>query len=279
MDKSNDESETPIRSREKINNSLSKEKLSLPKIKKELIPLQLSKINSYKRDKNQKSKFDFETFLTSRKLDKYLYNSNNEDKIIYKLLKEKIDINNNRNNCINQNKSSKRLKTEINEETLNQNTIFRKREAKELKEVKVRKLLTNSRTYKNRNKMKSLYLNDDNKDKNNGNNLYIKLYQPDLNDTNKSKRFKTLEKKSEKDDSIEYYPNNKKKINCALKYRYDKNKKNINVVNALLKNINSRIKATFDGFKNETDDLFNDMLNNKEKLTFWIFYILSYVYL
>ena len=58
------------------------------------------------------------------------------------------------------------------------------------------------------------------------------------------------------------------KINCALKYRYDKNKKNINVVNALLKNINSRIKATFDGFKNETDDLFNDMLNNKEKLTF-----------
>lgn len=268
MDKSNDESETPIRSREKINNSLSKEKLSLPKIKKELIPLQLSKINSYKRDKNQKSKFDFETFLTSRKLDKYLYNSNNEDKIIYKLLKEKIDINNNRNNCINQNKSSKRLKTEINEETLNQNTIFRKREAKELKEVKVRKLLTNSRTYKNRNKMKSLYLNDDNKDKNNGNNLYIKLYQPDLNDINKSKRFKTLEKKSEKDDSIEYYPNNKKKINCALKYRYDKNKKNINVVNALLKNINSRIKATFDGFKNETDDLFNDMLNNKEKLTF-----------
>ena len=183
-------------------------------------------------------------------------------------MKEKIDIKNNRNNCINQNKSSKRLKTEINEETLNQNTIFRKREAKELKEVKVRKLLTNSRTYKNRNKMKSLYLNDDNKDKNNGNNLYIKLYQPDLNDTNKSKRFKTLEKKSEKDDSIEYYPNNKKKINCALKYRYDKNKKNINVVNALLKNINSRIKATFDGFKNETDDLFNDMLNNKEKLTF-----------
>ena len=269
MDKSNDESETPIRSIEKINNSVSKEKLSLPKIKKELIPLQLSKVNSYKRDKNQRTKFDFETFLTSRKLDKYLYNSNNEDKIIYKLLKEKIDINNNRNNYINQNKSSKRLNTEINEETLNQNIIFRKREGKELKEVKVRKLLSNSRTYKNRNKIKSLYINDDNVVKNNGINVNKKFYQQELNDNNKSKRYKTIEKKSENDDeSIEYYPNNKKKINCALKYRYDKNKKNINVINSILQNINNRIKATYDGFKNETDDLFNDMLNNKEKLTF-----------
>lgn len=272
MDKSNDDTDIPIKSIENINKSISKDKLSLPKIKKELIPLQLSKINSYKKDKIQRAKLDFETFLTSRKMEKYLYNSNNEDKIIYKLLKEKIDINSNRNyNSINQNKSSKRLKTEINEETLNQNTIFRRREAKELREVKVRKLLTNSRTYKNRNKIKSLYLKDDDIDKNNGNNgnnLNIKLYQ-ELNDRNKSKRFKTLEKKSEKDeDSIEYYPNNKKKINCALKYRYDKNKKSINVVNALLQNINSRIQATFDGFKNETDDLFNDMLNNKEKLTF-----------
>ena len=104
----------------------------------------------------------------------------------------------------------------------------------------------------------------------------IKFYQQELNDTNKSKRFKTIEKKSEKDDeSIEYYPNNKKKINCALKYRYDKNKKNIKIINVLLQNINNRIKATFHGFKNETDDLFNDMLNNKEKLTIWIFY--SYV--
>lgn len=267
MDKSNDESETPIKSREKINCSISKEKLNLPKIKKELIPLQLSKVNSCKKEKFQRTKLDYETFLTSRKLDKYLYNSNNEDKIIYKLLKEKIDINNNRNYYINLNKSTKKLKTEINEETLNQNSIFRRREAKELKEVKVRKLLTNSRTYKNRSKIKSLYLNDDNIVKNNGNNLNIKLYQ-DLNDSNKSKRFKTLEKKSEKDESIEYYPNNKKKINCALKYRYDKNRKSINVVNTLLQSINNRIKATFDGFKNETDDLFNDMLNNKEKLTF-----------
>lgn len=44
--------------------------------------------------------------------------------------------------------------------------------------------------------------------------------------------------------------------------------KNINVINSILQNINNRIKATYDGFKNETDDLFNDMLNNKEKLTF-----------
>ena len=45
MDKRNNESETPIRSNEKINNSISKEKMSLPRIKKELIPLQISKIN------------------------------------------------------------------------------------------------------------------------------------------------------------------------------------------------------------------------------------------
>ena len=135
--------------------------------------------------------------------------------------------------------------------------------------MKVHKLLTNSRTYKNRNKINSLYLNDDNVVKNNGINVNKKFYQQELNDNNKSKRYKTIEKKSENDDeSIEYYPNNKKKINCALKYRYDKNKKNINVINSILQNINNRIKATYDGFKNETDDLFNDMLNNKEKLTF-----------
>ena len=273
MDKSNDDSsEIPIKSRQNFNNNHSKEKLSLPKIKNELIPLQLSKNNSCKKDKSQRTKFDYETFLTSRKVDKYV-NSNNEDQIIYKLLKEKIDIYNDRNYYLNQNKSSKKLKTEINEETLNQNTIFRRREAKELREVKVRKLLTNSRTYKNRNKIKTLFLNDDNivnNNGNNGNNLNIKIYQ-EFNDSNKSKRFKTLEKKSEKekdDESVEYYPNNKKKINCALKYRYDKNKKTINTINSLLQNINNRIKATFDGFKNETDDLFNDMLSNQEKLTF-----------
>ena len=75
MDKSNNESETPIRSNEKINNSISKEKMSLPRIKKELIPLQISKFNSYKRDKNQRTKLDYEAFLTSRNYDKYLYNS------------------------------------------------------------------------------------------------------------------------------------------------------------------------------------------------------------
>ena len=83
MDKSNDDSETPIKSIQNINNNHSKEKWSLPKIKNELIPLQLSKNNSCKKDKIQRTKLDFETFLTSRKLDKYLYNSNNEDKIIY----------------------------------------------------------------------------------------------------------------------------------------------------------------------------------------------------
>ena len=95
--------------------------------------------------------------------------------MIYKLLREKIDINNNKNYYMSQNKSSKRLKIEINEETLNRNTIFRKREAKELKEVKVRKLFTNSRTYKNKNKIKSFYLNDDNVVKNNGINVNNKI--------------------------------------------------------------------------------------------------------
>jgi hypothetical protein len=73
-----------------------KEKLKLPKIQKEHIPFQLNKTNH---------KYEKDTFLTSKNIEKeklrisndYISNLSKENKLIFDLLKQKINITKNKN--------------------------------------------------------------------------------------------------------------------------------------------------------------------------------------
>jgi len=74
-----------------------KDTFKLPKIQKEHIPLQLNKTNH--------SKYEKDTFLTSKNIEKeklrisneYISNLSNENKLIFDLLKQKINVTKNKN--------------------------------------------------------------------------------------------------------------------------------------------------------------------------------------
>ena len=266
-----------------------KEKLILPKINKELIPTQYNKMTNFEKYKKITNQ---DVFITSNRINREkinLFKSNDinkEDFLIYKLLKEKIDISPYKNN----NKSSnKKKKFVISEESLAHNSFFRKRQKKFLKEMKVSRLVTMPNSCKkikikneNIKSGEGDFLYDDSEsenkgndanrgnNKNNKNNLNLKLYDK-VFENNKYKKLKSLEKKNIvlKDEGYDYYPSNwRKHRNCALKYKYDKNKNSIDGVTSLLQNINNRIKGTFDVFKVETENIFDDVLKNKDKITF-----------
>jgi len=267
MDKSNNDSQNNI-SKQDINNDKDNDKIILPKINKDLIPLQnnisVNKMNSYDKGFNYKKRLNGPAFLTLRKLESKkmnLYKSNNnienENYLIHKLLKEKIEINNNKNKCSLTYKNLKnKLRIYIDEASLYKNSIFIHREKKNLKEVKVSKLLTLSNAYK------SKYNNCSD---NNKNTIDLRVYKDKNLYEDKSKRLKTLDKKYIKNENSEYIPNNwRKKINCGLKYKYDKNKESIDEITLKIKKIDNIVKVAFDGFKNETDDIFNEIMNNSQ---------------
>ena len=238
-----------------------KEKLKLPKIQKEHIPFQLNKTND---------KFEKDTFLTSKIIDKeklrisndYISNLSNENKLIFDLLKQKINIRKNRNPSQEKvYKSNNNILTYINEASLYKNSHFRKREVKNLRKVKVSSLIsTPTNIYKKINK-------DKNNLSCNKKTIDIRLFQ-DINNNN-LRRLKTIDKKGIKHDTFDLIPSNlRKNRNCALKYKFNKNKGSIDVVASLLQNIGNKIKVSFDVFKNETEDNFNDFMYDNEKIDF-----------
>ena len=91
-------------------------------------------------------------------------------------------------------------------------------------------------------------------------------------ENNKTKRFKTLDKKNIKNDISNYINSNwRKNFNCSLKYKYNKNKKSIDEVTLKIEKIDQQVKKTFDIFKNETDEIFDkamDIKNDKKKKKF-----------
>ena len=83
---------------------------------------------------------------------------------------------------------------------------------------------------------------------------------------NYSRRLKTLDKRHIKNDISEEVESNwRKKINCSLRYRHNKNKISIDDISETIKNINNIAKEAFDDFKKETDIIFDEALNIKEK--------------
>ena len=255
--------------------------IKLPKIKKEFNSyedkMKVNKICQCDKNYNSNKKVNYPSFLTSTKFETEkinFYNSNkynirndinNEDKI-FKLLKEKIEIKPINTNIFHYNKTNKNLRsnniliTYLNDASLLKNSYFSIREKRKLKEVKVGRILTLSNTYKQIDNPNNVLIKKNILDFRKDRNIY---------ENNKSKRFKTLDKKNIKNDISDYTNSNwRKNFNCALKYKYNKNRKSIDEVALKIEKIDDQVKKTFDIFKNETDEIFDDAMdiqNDKKK--------------
>ena len=270
MDKNNN-NDTSFSFINQNNNVNEKEKLELPLIIKE--PFQnknkVNKICQYEKVDNSKLKLDYPTFLTSRNFEKnklYLFKSNNdinnEDKI-FKLLREKIEINilNKNRYHYNTNKdlrSNNNINNYLNDASLYKNSIIINKDKNKIKQIKVGRLFTLPNSYnKNCNHKEDL---------NCKNTIDLRIYKNISDNNTNLKRLKTLDKRHIKNDISGDIQNNwRKNFNCSLKYRYNKNKNSIDEISLKIKDINNIVKKTFDGFKNETDIIFDEISNFKEK--------------
>ena len=247
-----------------------KEKVKLPKIEKEMTPLQnkyrLNKLCQCEKNNNSKIKVSNPIFLTKRriesgKINSYkLINNNKTNDKIFKLLKQKIEINFIKKNSYqyntNKNLRSNKLKSYIDDSSLYRNSYYERNRKKKIKRINIGELFTISKIIKN-----NFYDNESN-----DNTLDLRKYKNFNENENNLKRFKTLDKKYIQNDiSFDFQKNWKKNVNCALKYRFNKNKEFMDEIAKEIKYIDRKVKETFKEFHNETDDLFDDVLITKEK--------------
>jgi hypothetical protein len=265
MDKSHNDIHSN-NSKQEINNNKEKEKIVLPKINRESKNIQnnLSDINNschYVKCDIPKINKNNPTFLTLKKTeaDKInLYRLNNniptENNLIFKLLKEKIEVNNKRYKVHQTYKDlGNRLKMYIDDASLYKNSHFIHREKKNIKQVKLGKLFISS----NLNKSKYNLDSDRNQDT-----IDLRIYKNLYED--KPIRFKSLDKRYIKNEISDYYPSNwRKNLNCGLKYKYNKNKESIDQITLKIQIIDNKVKETFDGFKNEADDIFKEIVDTQ----------------
>ena len=55
----------------------------------------------------------------------------------------------------------------------------------------------------------------------------------------------------------------RKKLNCNLKYNFNKNRRKINEFNSKIYNIEKRIKFTFDGYRKDANDIIHKVYHHK----------------
>lgn len=253
-----------------------KEKIVLPKIKKELIHYQnkekINKLCQSEKSNYSRLKINNPVFLTSKKIvvEKSSYDPNNTlinlDKI-RKLLKSKIEINsmdrdkNKFHYKTNKDlRSFNKLKSYINDASLYKNSIYIKREINRIKEMKVGRLFTLSNTSKKLNRVE--------KD-NNRKTINLRIYKEEYGDKNNFRKLKILDKKNINNKISNYIQRRwRKNLNCALNYKFKKNKESIDEVTLKLKEIDNKVNDTFNKFKNETDYLFDEVIiikDNKKK--------------
>lgn len=247
------------------NNINSSKKLVLPKINKEYLPshYNIKIFNKISNDKiiNQKSKIRI--FLTSPKEDEQEKNNiitlnnkiNPEEKVIHKILSDKIIINKKDSEEENKNKIFQRnliLKKYMNEAILYRKSYFKRNK------IQVGKIFKMPYSYD-----KYIFQNKNlDEDK-----IFI---EPSINNSrlNQSrkvlKKFRTLDKNIELDNINEYFKPNLKKLNCNLKYKYYKNQMKINEINTILDNLHDESRAIFDGYRNQAYNIIDKASPKKE---------------
>ena len=249
------------------NNVKLHKKLLLPNISNEYLPSEkkikiLNKINDNNNYFKQKSKKERKVFLTSFKeeeIDKnniFAFNNtiDHENRIIHKMLSDKIIINNKDWEKENKAKLFQRniiLNKYMNEALLYRKSIFQRNK------IQVGRIFKISGAY-NKNKI----IKEDSI--RNKFTIDVNLNNKITEGTKKLRRFKTLDKNLEINNSNDYIKPNSKKINCNLKYNYNKNQMKIEEINTILNNLQEESKVTFDGFKNQAFKIIDKVSQKKD---------------
>ena len=247
--------------KESIN--ISHKKLFLPKIRRENIYFK-KKFNKISNNKILKPNSKIKIFLTSPKEEEQEKNNNlftlnnktnNEDKIIHKILSQKIIINKKGDEQENKNLIFQRniiLKKYMNEALLYRKSIFQRNK------IHVGKIFKMPYSY-DKYYFKKEFLNNDKIT------IDSSIDNSRLNERKKLlKKYKTLEKNIELESLNIYFKPNYKMLNCGLKYKYNTNQKEINEINSILNNLHEDSKATFDGFRNQTYKIIDKASQKKE---------------
>ena len=245
-------------------------KMELPKISQEHIPsqhhidLNIVKNNDKNIKLNSKTVENKVCLSLSKKEGKNNIfiankNNNNENQFIKKLLNDKISINISNSPLENKKNLFQRniiLKRYMNEALLYRKTLFQR---KKIHVGKIFKLSSSLNKYYNNN--------IENLNKN------LKTIDTSINSrsrksgvTKQMKKYKTLDKNIELDNNIfiDYIKPNKKKMNCNLKYNYNKNQLKINEINTILNNFHEETKAAFAGYKNEAFKIIDKAYHKRE---------------
>lgn len=245
----------------------SHKKLFLPRISNEYLPSInsikiLNKINDNNNNIKQKSKIIKQVFLTSCKEEEKEKNNilalnntiNHENKIIHKILSDKIVINNKNSEKENKMKIFQRniiLRKYMNEALLYRKSIFQRNK------IQVGRIFKISGSYDKNKIIKEDLIR---------NKLTIdSIVNNKISDRNKKlRKFKTLDKNLEINNLNDYLKPNINKINCNLKYNYNKNQMKIEEINSILNNLQEETKVTFDGFKNQAFKIIDKVSQKKD---------------
>lgn len=188
------------------------------------------------------------------------YKSNNntyEEEKIIKLLNDKIIIRPKISNIFNYKSNKKRsyskLKSYIDDASLLKSSLFIIRQKKKLKQMKVENIFTYSNTFYKINN------NDIDNNKEDENKNSLRNYYNILENDDKSKIFKSPNKKKIKNKFSDYmqFNNWRKNYNCALKFRFNRNQKSIDKVTSKIIKIDNKSKIIFDKFKREAENIFD----------------------
>ena len=237
------------------------EKLLLPKISNEYLLSQnnMNILNKIKDINNFKKK---KVFLTSTKEEEktkknnFVLNNtiNHENRIIHKILSDKIIINNKNSEKENKTKLFQRniiLRKYMNEALLYRKSIFQKNK------IQVGRIFKMSGSYnKNKINKEDLFRNKLTID--------ISLNNKITERNKKLRKFKTLDKNLEINNNNDYLKPNVNKINCNLKYNYNKNQMKIEEISTILNNLQEETKVTFDGFKNQAFKIIDKASQKKD---------------
>lgn len=249
------------------NNINTHKRFFLPKITKEYFPSQqnikiLNKL-SFNKNLSRAKNSKMYLFLTSSKevepepikeqekknfftLDN---NNNPENRIIHKILSDKIII---KKKSLGKEKIFQRnmiLKNYMNEAILYRNSVFQKNKVHVGKILKIpHSFSKNFKIGKNINKMTIDFNLNSN-----------------LNESKKKmKKYKTLDRNIELNDLNNYIKPNIKKINCNLKYNFNKNQKKLNEINSIFNNLSEESKFSFNGYRSQVFKIIDNVYQNRD---------------
>ena len=237
------------------NLSQSNKKLLLPKINKDYnFQNNNKRLNILASHKNIKTKLTKnKIFFTLSEEEKNKIN--NDNKMIIKLLNEKIIIKSNSTSPSEDNKKKLSPKNIILKNYMEEAKFYR-RPNYQRKKIHVGIICRAFSFDENKNNLDNYNNNLSQKTLESSNSKIIESVK-------KLKKIKTQNKNIVLNNYKDYLKPNLKKINCNLQYNYNKNQIKLNRINLIINNLEKKSKNTFDGYRKDAIDLIQKTYEQK----------------